>query len=98
MSCAPNTAHTPFLCYNPRMANDALSQAKKAKNDEFYTVYHYIQKEINRLVHSSQLTELGRASSISQCARLLALRPMRRALAFNFLLYIGVNLPLCLLL
>ena len=29
------------------MANDALSQAKKAKNDEFYTVYHYIQKEIN---------------------------------------------------
>ena len=52
MRCAPNTAHTPFLCYNPRMANDALSQAKKTKNDEFYTVYHYIQKEINRLVNS----------------------------------------------
>ena len=29
------------------MASDALSQAKKAKNDEFCTVCHYIQKEIN---------------------------------------------------
>ena len=29
------------------MANDSLSNAKKTKNDEFYTVYDYIQKEIN---------------------------------------------------
>ncbi len=35
------------------MANDALSKAKSAKNDEFYTVYEYIQKEINRLVNLS---------------------------------------------
>lgn len=29
------------------MANDSLQQAKRVKNDEFYTVYDYIQKEIN---------------------------------------------------
>ena len=29
------------------MANDSLSNAKNKKNDEFYTVYDYIQKEIN---------------------------------------------------
>ena len=29
------------------MANDSLGNAKKAKNDEFYTVYEYIQKEMN---------------------------------------------------
>lgn len=29
------------------MANTALSEAKNAKNDEFYTQYDYIQKEIN---------------------------------------------------
>ncbi|MGI6090994.1 MAG: adenine-specific methyltransferase EcoRI family protein [Saccharofermentanales bacterium] len=29
------------------MANDALLNAKKQQNDEFYTLYEYIQKEIN---------------------------------------------------
>ncbi|MFH5836182.1 adenine-specific methyltransferase EcoRI family protein [Proteiniclasticum sp. C24MP] len=29
------------------MANDSLLSAKKAKNDEFYTVFEYVQKEIN---------------------------------------------------
>ena len=29
------------------MANDILHKAKKKKNDEFYTVYEYIQKEVN---------------------------------------------------
>src|SRR3989344_4001647 len=29
------------------MANTNLSQAKNAKNDEFYTQYHDIEKEIN---------------------------------------------------
>jgi hypothetical protein len=29
------------------MANESLGSAKKAKNDEFYTVYDYIQKEMN---------------------------------------------------
>lgn len=29
------------------MANEALASAKKDQNDEFYTVYEYIQKEIN---------------------------------------------------
>ncbi len=29
------------------MANEKLSQAKNAKNDEFYTQYADIQKEIN---------------------------------------------------
>lgn len=29
------------------MPNDNLQQAKRVKNDEFYTVYDYIQKEIN---------------------------------------------------
>ena len=29
------------------MANENLSKAKNAKNDEFYTVYEFIQKEIN---------------------------------------------------
>jgi len=29
------------------MANDSLGNARKSKNDEFYTVYDYIQKEMN---------------------------------------------------
>lgn len=29
------------------MANDHLTQAKNAKNDEFYTQYHDIEKEVN---------------------------------------------------
>lgn len=29
------------------MANDSLGKAKATKNDEFYTLYEYIQKEIN---------------------------------------------------
>ena len=29
------------------MNNESLGQAKRSKNDEFYTVYDYIQKEIN---------------------------------------------------
>ena len=29
------------------MANDALLNAKKQQNDEFYTLYEYIQKEVN---------------------------------------------------
>jgi len=29
------------------VANDKLSDAKRAKNDEFYTQYHDIEKEIN---------------------------------------------------
>ena len=29
------------------MANDSLSKAKEAKNDEFYTQYHDIEKEMN---------------------------------------------------
>ena len=29
------------------MANESLGNAKKVKNDEFYTVYDYIQKEMN---------------------------------------------------
>ena len=29
------------------MANDSLSKAKEAKNDEFYTQYHDIEKEVN---------------------------------------------------
>jgi len=29
------------------MANESLGNAKKTKNDEFYTVYDYIQKEMN---------------------------------------------------
>ena len=29
------------------MTNESLSNAKKVKNDEFYTVYDYIQKEMN---------------------------------------------------
>lgn len=29
------------------MANDALLNAKQQKNDEFYTLYEYIQKEVN---------------------------------------------------
>lgn len=32
------------------MANDALLNAKQQKNDEFYTLYEYIQKEINAQV------------------------------------------------
>ena len=29
------------------MANESLSAAKKGKNDEFYTQYHDIEKEMN---------------------------------------------------
>lgn len=29
------------------MANDSLSAAKSAKNDEFYTQYYGIEREIN---------------------------------------------------
>ena len=29
------------------MASENLSRAKATKNDEFYTLYDYIQKEIN---------------------------------------------------
>ena len=29
------------------MANESLGKAKIRKNDEFYTVYDYIQKEMN---------------------------------------------------
>ena len=29
------------------MANESLSKAKEAKNDEFYTQYHDIEKEIS---------------------------------------------------
>ena len=29
------------------MANESLGKAKSRKNDEFYTVYDYIQKEMN---------------------------------------------------
>jgi len=32
------------------MANDSLQQAKRVKNDEFYTVYDYIQREINAYI------------------------------------------------
>ncbi|MBO4639746.1 MAG: hypothetical protein J5710_08340 [Treponema sp.] len=32
------------------MANDALLNAKKVKNDEFYTLYEYIQKEVNAYI------------------------------------------------
>lgn len=32
------------------MTNDSLKNAKKARNDEFYTVYEYIQKEINAYI------------------------------------------------
>lgn len=35
------------------MANDSLQQAKRVKNDEFYTVYDYIQKEINAYIEYS---------------------------------------------
>lgn len=32
------------------MAGGSLGNAKKAKNDEFYTVYDYIQKEMNAYI------------------------------------------------
>lgn len=32
------------------MANDSLGMAKKVKNDEFYTLYEYIQKEVNAYI------------------------------------------------
>lgn len=32
------------------MPNDALLNAKKQKNDEFYTLYEYIQKEVNAYI------------------------------------------------
>lgn len=36
------------------MAGGVLDQAKKAKNDEFYTVYDYIQKEMNAYLEYNQ--------------------------------------------
>jgi len=33
------------------MANTNLTNAKKAKNDEFYTQYHDIEKEINAYLY-----------------------------------------------
>ncbi len=32
------------------MANIILTAAKNAKNDEFYTIYHYIEKEVNAYI------------------------------------------------
>ena len=32
------------------MANTHLTQAKSTKNDEFYTQYHYIEKEVNAYI------------------------------------------------
>ena len=32
------------------MANKNLSNAKNSKNDEFYTQYHYIEKEVNAYI------------------------------------------------
>lgn len=32
------------------MANENLTKAKSAKNDEFYTQYHDIEKEINAYI------------------------------------------------
>ena len=38
------------------MANNNLMSAKKAKNDEFYTQYHDIEKEFNAyLVYNSEV-------------------------------------------
>ena len=42
------------------MANENLSNAKKAKNDEFYTVYEYIQKEINAYLEYNPDTFRGK--------------------------------------
>lgn len=36
------------------MANDALLNAKKQQNDEFYTLYEYIQKEVNAYLEFDQ--------------------------------------------
>lgn len=38
------------------MANDALQNAKKTKNDEFYTLYEYIQNEVNAYLEYDQDT------------------------------------------
>ncbi len=42
------------------MANDSLGQAKKEKNDEFYTLYEYIQKEINAYLEYNPDTFKGK--------------------------------------
>ncbi len=36
------------------MGNTSLTSAKRAKNDEFYTVYEYIQKEMNAYIEYNQ--------------------------------------------
>lgn len=42
------------------MANDALLNAKKQKNDEFYTLYEYIQKEVNAYLEYDPNTFKGK--------------------------------------
>lgn len=42
------------------MANDSLQQAKRVKNDEFYTVFDYIQKEINAYLEYNPDTFRGK--------------------------------------
>lgn len=42
------------------MPNDALLNAKKQKNDEFYTLYEYIQKEINAYLEYNPDTFKGK--------------------------------------
>ena len=47
------------------MANKKLSEAKNAKNDEFYTQYEGIQREIN-----AYLEYKGGATDIKNCQML----------------------------
>ncbi len=42
------------------MPNDALLNAKKQKNDEFYTLYEYIQKEVNAYLEYDPNTFKGK--------------------------------------
>lgn len=42
------------------MPNDALLNAKKQKNDEFYTLYEYIQKEVNAYIEFNPNTFKGK--------------------------------------
>ncbi len=49
------------------VANDSLGKAKSKKNDEFYTVFDYIQKEMNAYL------ECGRRFSLSLALSLLSL-------------------------
>ena len=39
-----------FMIIDAAMANETLSRAKEAKNDEFYTQYHDIEKEVNAYI------------------------------------------------